>query len=111
MACSATTSVASVRVVWLECRFRLPPNHQDERLGKLMDRNADGLIAEIAAKQHGIFTRADARAAGLSDRQLRWRGADGVIEPLSPPAFRVAGRPPSWRPRGGGAWLAAGPRA
>ncbi|MDQ1467581.1 MAG: hypothetical protein QOH10_1996 [Actinomycetota bacterium] len=71
-------------------------------------RNADGDIAEVAAAQYGIFTRAQARDAGLSDRQLRLRVDSGRIERLAPHAFRVAGCPPSWRQCLMAACLAAG---
>ena len=73
-----------------------------------MDRNADGLIAEIAAKQYGIFTRANAHGAGLSNRQLRSRVAKGVIEQVALHTFRVGGCPPSWRQQVMAACLAAG---
>jgi very-short-patch-repair endonuclease len=71
-------------------------------------RNADGLIAEVAAAQYGIFTRVQARRAGLTDRQVRLRVESGRIERLALHVFRVAGCPPSWRQRLMAACLAAG---
>jgi Transcriptional regulator, AbiEi antitoxin len=71
-------------------------------------RRADASIAEIAAIQYGVFSRAQAREAGLSDRQLRWRIAKGVVERLSLHTFRIAGCPPSWRQKVMIACLAAG---
>lgn len=71
-------------------------------------RHADGLIAEDAARQHGVFTREQAHAAGLSDRQLRLRVANGRFERLALHTFRVAGYPTSWRQKLMAACLAAG---
>jgi hypothetical protein len=73
-----------------------------------MEQCADGLIADIAAKQHGIFTRADARAAGLSDRQIRSRIAKGIFDRVALHTFRIGGCPPSWRQLVMAACLAAG---
>ena len=74
-------------------------------------RRADASIAEVAARQYGVFSRAQAREAGLSDRQLRWRIAKGVIERLTLHTFLIAGCPTSWRQKLMTACLAAGPGA
>ena len=71
-------------------------------------RHADRLVAQTAARQHGVFTREQAHEAGLSDRQLRWRIEHGRIDRLALHTFRIAGCPPSWRQRLTAACLAAG---
>jgi hypothetical protein len=71
-------------------------------------RWADGLVAEIATKQYGVFSRPQAREAGLSDRQLRSRVEKRVLERLSLHTFRIAGCPTSWRQKVMIACLAAG---
>lgn len=71
-------------------------------------RQADRAIAAVATTQYGIFTRAQAAAAGLTDRQLRSRLERGRIERLTRHVFRIAGCSPSWRQRLLAACLAAG---
>lgn len=71
-------------------------------------RQADRKIASRAAAQYGVFTRAQARAAGLTDRQLRLRIETGRIERLGRHVFRVGGCATSWRQRLMAACLAAG---
>lgn len=71
-------------------------------------RHADGLVAQTAARQHGVFTREQAHQAGLSDRQLRWRIENGRIDRLARHTFRISGCPPSWRQRLTAACLGAG---
>jgi AbiEi antitoxin C-terminal domain len=74
-------------------------------------RHADGPIAEAATSQYGVFTRVQARDAGLSDRQLRLRIETGRYERLALHTFRIAGAPVTWRQRLIAACLAAGPGA
>jgi hypothetical protein len=69
---------------------------------------ADGLIAIEAARQHSVFTRDQAHSAGLTDRQLLSRVANGRIERLALHTFRIAGSPRTWRQRLMAACLAAG---
>jgi len=71
-------------------------------------RHADREIAAVAATQYGTFTRRQARAEGLTDRQLRSRLASGRIERLALHTFRIAGVPTSWRQQLIAACLAAG---
>ena len=77
-------------------------------LQEIDPRRADAAIAETAATQHGVFTRAQARAVGLTDRRLRLRIENGRIDRLTRHTFRIAGTPPSWRQRIIAACLAAG---
>lgn len=55
----------------------------------------DRLVAEAAAAQGGAFSRAQAHAVGLSDRQLATRVRNGVLHKVGPNAFRFAGAPRS----------------
>ena len=71
-------------------------------------RRADGAIAAVAATQYGVFSRAQARGVGLSDRQLRYRIERGRIERLTRHTFRIVGAAESWRQRLMAACLAAG---
>jgi hypothetical protein len=71
-------------------------------------RQADRRIAVHAAAQYGVFTRKQARAAGLTDRQLRLRIESGRIERLARHVFRVGGCATSWRQQLMAACLAAG---
>jgi hypothetical protein len=48
-------------------------------------------FATVATGQLGSFTRRQAHAAGVSDRQLRCRVQSGFLEQLGPHAFRLVG--------------------
>lgn len=48
-------------------------------------------IAEIARSQHGLFTRSQARAAGLKDRTLDGRVANSLYERILPEVFGLPG--------------------
>jgi very-short-patch-repair endonuclease len=56
-------------------------NHPDRRLG------------EQAAAHHGVFTRSEARAVGISDRSIDARAAVGRYERIEPGVYAVAGAP------------------
>jgi hypothetical protein len=51
-------------------------------------------LAAVATGQLGSFTRAQAHAAGITDRQLRRRVQSGFLEQVGPNAFRLPGAPP-----------------
>lgn len=68
-------------------------------------------VAAIAARQHGLITREQLRAAGVSDRELRTLCRGGVLVAIEPRVYAVAGAPPSWVQELGGKVLAAGPLA
>lgn len=55
--------------------------------------NPDERTARRAQRHHGILTRADALACGLTDRQIRTRLRRGQWESLGPGVYRVAGAP------------------
>ena len=50
----------------------------------------DETILALAIAQHGVVTRAQARAAGLSEHQVRYRMRNQRWNPLGPGAFIVA---------------------
>lgn len=53
----------------------------------------DARIAEIASRQSGYVTRAQLRAAGISDRAVRRRVDDHELIATAPRTLRVAGAP------------------
>jgi hypothetical protein len=56
-----------------------------------VDDRPDARIAAVAARQHGLVTVAQARAAGLSDAAIRSRVTTARWERVRPKVFRVAG--------------------
>lgn len=56
-------------------------------------------LALAAREQHGVFTRQQARAAGMTDRMINWRVASGEWERVDFGAYRLLGTPPTWRQR------------
>jgi predicted transcriptional regulator of viral defense system len=53
-------------------------------------------LHDVAAANHGVFTRADALALGLSGTTLARRVRAGYYERLAPGVFRVRGHPATW---------------
>lgn len=51
----------------------------------------------LAARQYGVLRLDQARAAGMSEWQVRRRVACGAWEELFPTVYRVEGAPPTWR--------------
>src|SRR4051794_23703923 len=64
-----------------------------------MDETCDHRIAELAARQHGVFTLAQAGTAGLTPDQRRSRLATGRWLAPYRGVYLVAGVPPTWRGR------------
>lgn len=62
----------------------------------------------MAARQHGVVTRRQLEAAGLSPRQTRSRLAGGVLVRVFPGVYRVGGVPESYEQRVMAAVLATG---
>ena len=62
-----------------------------------MSRDTERIIARLAEPQHGNFTLAQARAVGLTPRELNRRTAAGQLERPYGRLYRVAGTPPSWQ--------------
>jgi hypothetical protein len=56
----------------------------------------DHQLADVAATQHGVFTREDARAVGMTGRQINWRVAHAWA-PIHECVYRLRGVPPTWK--------------
>jgi hypothetical protein len=69
------------------------------------------VIARIAAGQHGVVTRAELLAAGVTKRQIEKRLASGALLPEYRGVYRVGHRAPSIEARYMAAVKAAGPGA
>jgi len=65
----------------------------------MLTSGGDRAIAEVAAKQHGAFTLAQARAAGITRAALRHRVRVNRWMRVCPGVFRLAGAPPTWELR------------
>ncbi len=62
-----------------------------------MRRNdAMGAVAELAASQHGAFTRRQAAAIGLSPRQIRSLAGLSLIDEPVPGVLRIRAAPATW---------------
>jgi hypothetical protein len=68
----------------------------------------DLVIAGTALRQHGVYTRAPARAAGATPAMIRHRVASGRWGRLCAGVYRVSGSPATWDQKLFAAWLAAG---
>lgn len=71
----------------------------------------DAAIARIAARQHSLFTRAQAHAAGLTDHMIQHRLATGRWVLVARGVYRLAGVPVTWKQRALAACLISGPGA
>ena len=68
----------------------------------------DALIARVALRQCGVFSRAQALAVGMTDSSMRRRLRSGRWTALHPGVYLVAGVPPTWHTEIWAAVLAAG---
>lgn len=71
-------------------------------------RRADLLIIQAAADQHGVVTRQQLLALGLSERQIDGRLAAGLLVRLHHGVYRLAGSERSFEQKVMGACLASG---
>jgi hypothetical protein len=63
-----------------------------------MRRNdAMGAVAELAASQHGAFSRRQAAANGFTRRQIQALVAASIVDEPVSGVLRICGSPPSWR--------------
>lgn len=69
---------------------------------------ADVAVLRLASRQHGVITRVQACAQGLSQRAISRRVESGHWETLFPSVYRVEGAPRSWHQRLAAALLWAG---
>src|SRR5256714_8153353 len=65
----------------------------------------------LAARQHGVVTRAQLRRAGITEHSIRWRVGTGSLELVVTGVYRVGGATHSWEQRLAGACLWGGPDA
>jgi Transcriptional regulator, AbiEi antitoxin len=65
-------------------------------------------IDRLASSRHGVITSRDARTAGLTAAQVKYRVARGIWRRLHAGVFAIAGAPPTWEQRVTAAVLAAG---
>jgi hypothetical protein len=56
-------------------------------------------VAELAASQHGVTTRAQAAAHGVTADHLRVMMGHGTVDEPLPTVIRIAGSPSTWRQR------------
>jgi very-short-patch-repair endonuclease len=68
----------------------------------------DSAIAAVAARQHGLFLRAQAHCAGATDAMIGHRVAVGRWVRVCPGLYRLAGVPVTWKQRALAACLVAG---
>jgi hypothetical protein len=71
----------------------------------------DAAIARIAARQHSLFTRAQAHSAGFTDHMIQHRLATGRWVLVARGVYRLAGVPVTWKQRALAACLISGPGA
>jgi hypothetical protein len=65
----------------------------------------------LAARQHGVITRAQLRRRGLTEAFIRWRVGAGTLELVVTGVYRVGGATRSWEQRLAAACLWGGPGA
>ena len=65
--------------------------------GKIDSRTAERRCAQLAGRQHGVISRAQARESGLSDRQIHGRLAKRLWKQWLPGTFVVADAPSTWQ--------------
>jgi hypothetical protein len=71
----------------------------------------DAAISRIAARQHSLFTRAQAHSAGFTDHMIQHRLATGRWVLVARGVYRLAGVPVTWKQRALAACLISGPGA
>ena len=76
---------------WFSCQMK------DIYVPGLSGERAARQIAAIAARQHGVFSRAQALEAGVHARTLSRRQSSRLWERLHPGVYRLAGAPATWR--------------
>src|SRR5437879_573619 len=74
-------------------------------------KSPERAITTLAAKRHGVVSRAEALSCGVTVSMIRRRVVGGLWEPLYPGVYRVGAAPASWRQALMAAILAWGPGA
>jgi Transcriptional regulator, AbiEi antitoxin len=62
-------------------------------------RTVEEIVGELAARSHGVVTRGELLASGLTDRQIKRRRARGYLITEFPGVYRVGHRAPSLEAR------------
>jgi very-short-patch-repair endonuclease len=84
----------------------------DQRIrGSASGESIDVRLSRLAAKRHGLFTRAQAVEAGATRGLIDRRVASRRWEPLYPAVYRMPGAPKTWRQALLAACLVSGPGA
>jgi hypothetical protein len=65
----------------------------------------------LAARQHGVITRAQLRRTGITDDSIRWKVSAGSLELVVTGVYRVGGAARTWEQHLAGACLWGGPDA
>src|SRR5436190_13842512 len=65
----------------------------------------------LAARQHGVITRAQLHCAEIPEDSIRWRVGAGSLELVVTGVYRLGGATRSWEQRLAGACLWGGPGA
>src|SRR5436853_436079 len=65
----------------------------------------------LAARQHGVITKAQLRRTGVTDDSIRWRVSAGSLELVVTGVYRVGGAARTWEQHLAGACLWGGPDA
>jgi very-short-patch-repair endonuclease len=73
--------------------------------------SADERIATVGQRQHGVFSLAQAREAGLNRSAVDYRVRRGKLVRVHPEVYRIKGAPNSWEQALHAALLWAGPEA
>jgi very-short-patch-repair endonuclease len=76
-----------------------------------MARPPLGQLFAFADRRFGVFTAADARRFGVTERMLHYRSSQHVVERLHRGVYRVVGAHDDWHQRVMAAIAACGPRA
>jgi hypothetical protein len=74
-----------------------------------MASTPDARLADLAARQHGVVSRTQARTCGLTDRMIEQRLAGKRLVLVARGVLRVGGARSTWRQQLMAACLAAGP--
>jgi very-short-patch-repair endonuclease len=74
----------------------------------MLDNDAWSAVAELAASQHGCFTRTQAASNGIGRRRLATALNAGLVEPHLPRVLRFSGAVHTWRARVMAATLSTG---
>lgn len=73
-----------------------------------MPSEAEVRLVRVAARQHGVYTRSQARRAGMSERQVDRRVRTGLWQRFYAGVYASAGTPSTWEARALAACLSAG---